>query len=104
MNGESFFNTKHWDGFEITTVGVVIITLILLLGSLTNIERLGFVQKVVIYVLGTGIIGYAHNLAFATQRSWQGENFLSLSPWAQASAIGAHIVWFGLFIAAVAML
>lgn len=75
MNGESFFDLKHWGGFEVTAVGVVVITLILLVGSLTNIEHLGFVQKVVIYVLGTGIIGYAHNLAFATQRSWQEENF-----------------------------
>jgi hypothetical protein len=91
-------NWRVWGGFGITGVGVIVLTLLLLVGSLTNIEEASFVQKVVIWVLGSGIIGYAHNLAHATQRSWQGEKFKNLSPRAQGVAIGAHLVWFALFV------
>ena len=76
----------------------MVLTLLLLVGSLTNIEQANFVQKVVIWVLGSGIIGYAHNLAFATQRNWQGEAFKDLSPRAQRIAIGVHAIWFVLFV------
>ena len=89
---------RVWGGFGITGVGVVVLTLLLLVGSLTNIEQANFVQKVVIWVLGTGVIGYAHNLAHSTQKNWQGEKFKDLSPMAQRIAIGFHIIWFALFV------
>ena len=71
------------------------------MGSFTIIEQATFVQKVVIWVLGTGIIGYAHNLAFSTQKNWQGDDFKDLSAKAQSFAIIAHGIWFCLFIVAV---
>ena len=95
---DPFLNWRRWGGFAITAVGVVVLTLLLLVGSLTNIEQANFVQKVVIWVLGTGVIGYAHNLAHSTQKNWQGEKFKDLSPSAQRIAIGAQIIWFVLFV------
>ena len=94
-----FSKWKQWGGFAITAVGVVVLTLLLLVGSLTNIEQANFVQKVVIWVLGTGIIGYAHSLAHSTLKNWQGEEeFKDLPPWAQGLAIGSHIAWFAFFV------
>ena len=95
---DPLLNWREWGGFAITAVGVVVLTLLLLVGSLTNIEQASFVQKVVIWVLGTGIIGYGHNLAYTTQKSWQGEAFKDLSPRAQGIAIAFHIAWFLLFV------
>ncbi len=95
---DPFLNWRQWGGFAITAVGVVVLTLLLLVGSLTNIEQASFVQKVVIWVLGSGIIGYAHNLTYSTQRNWQGkEAFKDLSPRTQGIFIGAHAAWFVVF-------
>lgn len=70
-------------------------------GSLTNIEQSSFVQKVVIWLLGAGVISYGHSLAHSTQRNWQGkENFKDLSEKAQCGAMAVHGVWFALFVAA----
>lgn len=94
---DPLLNWRQWGGFAITGVGVIVLTLLLLVGSLTNIEQANFVQKVAIWVLGTGVIGYAHNLSHSTQKWWQGEEFKDLSPRAQCIAIGSHILWFGVF-------
>ena len=95
---DPFLNWRQWGGFAITAVGVVVLTLLLLVGSLTNIEQANFVQKVVIWVLGTGVIGYAHNLAYSTQKRSQGKEFKDLSPRAQGIAVGAQAIWFVLFV------
>ncbi len=95
---DPLLNWREWGGFAITAVGVVVLTLLLLVGSLTNIEQANFVQKVVIWVLGTGIICSGHRLAYTTQENWQGEAFKDLSPRAQGIAIGAHAIWFVLFV------
>ena len=95
---DPFLYWRQWGGFAITAVGVVVLTLLLLVGSLTNIEQANFVQKVVIWVLGTGVIGYAHNLAHSTQKNLQGEAFKDLSPKAQGFAIAIQIIWFVLFV------
>ena len=96
---DPFFNWRRWGGFAITGVGVVVLSLLLLVGSLTNIEQANFVQKVVIWVLGSGVIGYAHNLAHSTQKRWQGGEFKDLTPRAQAIGIAAQVAWFALFVA-----
>ncbi len=95
---DPFLNWRRWGGFAITAVGVVVLTLLLLVGSLTNIEQANFVQKVVIWVLGTGVIGFAHNLAYSTQKRWQGKELKDLSPRAQGIAVGAQAIWFVLFV------
>lgn len=93
---DPFLNWRRWGGFAITAVGVVVLTLLLLVGSLTNIEQANFVQKIVIWVLGTSVIGYIHNLAHSTQKNWQGEEFKDLSPRAQGIAGTAQVLWFTL--------
>ena len=45
---DPLLNWRRWGGFAITAVGVVVLTLLLLVGSVTNIEQANFVQKVVI--------------------------------------------------------
>jgi len=76
----------------------MVLTLLLLVGSLTNIENAHFVQKVVIWVLGAAVISYGHSLAYSTQKCWQGEAFIDLRPWAQILAMAIHVIWFVVFI------
>ena len=85
-----------WGPFAIPAVGVIVLTLLLLVGSLTNIEQANFVQKVVIWVLGSGIISYAHKLEFTTKMNRE-EGAKDLSPWVQRSFIGVHAIWFFVF-------
>ena len=87
-----------WGAFKLPFIGVMVLTLLLLVGSLTNIENAHFVQKVVIWVLGAAVISYVHSLAHTTQKAWQGEAFKDLRPRAQVLAIAAHVLWFVLFI------
>ena len=94
----SFSNWKEWGPFHIPAVGIMIITLVILGSAVINIERAVFLQKVIIWVLGAGIIAYGHSLAYSTQRLWQGTKFKDLSPWAQGMAMVAHFVWFSLFV------
>jgi len=88
----------QWGAFKIPFIGVMVLTLLLLVGSLTNIENAHFVQKVVIYVLGAAVISYGHSLAYSTQKAWQGESFKDLTQRAQVLAIAAHVLWLVVFI------
>ena len=99
-----FVDWKKWGAFRIPAIGVIVLTLLLLVGSLTNIEKAVFVQKVVIWVLGAGVIAYGHSLAHSTQKLWQGTKFKDLSPLAQSFAMTCHIAWFALFVFAALVL
>ena len=55
-----FSDWRKWGAFCIPAVGVIVLTLLLLEGSISKIEETFFVQKVVIWVLGAGIISYGH--------------------------------------------
>ena len=94
----------QWGSFKIPFIGVMVLTLLLLAGSLNNIENSHFVQKVVIWVLGAAVISYGHSLAYSTQKNWQGKDaqgkdvFKDLSKRSQGVAVAAHLLWFVLFI------
>ena len=93
-----FGEWAQWGSFKIPFIGVMVLTLLLLVGSLTNIDNAHFVQKVVIWVLGAAVISYGHSLAYSTQKFWQGEAFKDLRPRAQILAVVIHAIWFGAFI------
>ena len=95
-----FSDWRKWGAFCIPAVGAIVLTLLLLVGSLSKIEETFFVQKVVIWVLGAGIISYGHALAHSTQSNWQGKAFKDLTENAQRIALGVHTVWFILFVIA----
>jgi hypothetical protein len=100
----NFEEWAQWGSFKIPFIGVMVLTLLLLVGSLTNIENAHFVQKVVIWVLGAAVISYGHSLAYSTQKNWQGKDaqgkdvFKDLSLRAQISAMAVHVIWFVAFI------
>lgn len=94
----SFSNWKEWGPFHIPAIGIMVITLVILGSAVINIERAVFLQKVIIWVLGAGIIAYGHSLAHSTQKLWQGTKFKDLSPLGQGIALAAHFLWFCFFV------
>ena len=96
---DAFLDWQRWGAFRIPFTGVIVLTLLLLVGSLTNIEKAYFVQKVVVWVIGAGVIAYGHSLAHSTQKNWQGkESFKDLSLGAQITAMFFHVFWLCFFV------
>lgn len=93
-----FGEWMQWGSFKIPFIGVMVLTILLLVGSLTNIENARFVQKVVIWVLGSAVISYGHSLAYSTQKTWQGAAFKDLTLRAQIVAMAIHVIWLFVFI------
>ena len=97
--GEAFVNWRRWSAFKIPVIGVIVLSLLLLVGPIANVQEAGFTQKVVLWILGATVIAYGHDLAHSTQRNRQGiDQFKDLTPRTQAMFMVLHVLWFAAFV------
>lgn len=89
------FEAGNWGAFKIPFIGMAVLSLLLLMGDLANIEQSTFLQKLVVFVMGAAVISYIHGLMYANYTKLTGKK--DLPQWAQWVAAVVHIglwAWF----------
>ena len=91
-----FTEWKKWGAFSIPAVGVIIVTVLLLTASTANIEQATFIQKVVLWTLGTAVISYGHAIWHSTKKNLEKADDLTFRQ--QAFWLSLQGLWFVAFL------
>lgn len=91
-----FRDWKQWGAFCIPAVGVIVVTVLLLTASTANIEQATFIQKVVLWTLGSAVIAFGHSIWHSTKKNL--EKTADLSFGQQAFWLTFQGAWFVLFL------